>query len=471
MPRWKLRVSRRWTAFAVLVGALMFAWIAMRPTLPTRVRMATGAPGSQYAAIALGIRPYLERRLGRPIDLVEVAGAGDASAAMLRAGEVELAILQARGMDVEGVRAVAPLYADVVHVVARKPKNSPSDYRPITSIQDLVGRKVALGPEGSGMRRTARRLLEHYQLHEGMLAPLAPCYFTEMRNDPSIDASIVTTGILDDDLDELLGTGEFTLVPIPDAEGMCLRTSGLAVFQIPYGLYAEGTVPTERTPTVSTAAFLAVAENAPAAWIKALLDALFVDVPPGQFPTLYDQARAREWRGAAYHPAVRDYHEPYRGLDVLANSMESLAAIKELLVAVGAGVYLLWQWRRRREVRERERDTQIQKNAIDAWLEETMRIEEKTLKISDPDELSVYLPMVSEIKLRALRELTGEHVRGDQLFSIFLQQCDNVISKLQRKREFYYRLATAQAKSNATLELAALAVRESAAATPVPPGP
>ena len=62
-----------------------------------------------------------------------------------------------------------------------------------------------------------------------------------------------------------------------------------------------------------------------------------------------------------------------------------------------------------------------------------MAIERAQMQTDDPATLRHYLDEITEIKLRALEELTNESLRGDTTFAIFLQQCGNVIRKIQAK--------------------------------------
>ena len=52
---------------------------------------------------------------------------------------------------------------------------------------------------------------------------------------------------------------------------------------------------------------------------------------------------------------------------------------------------------------------------------------------TDPARLNKFLDEITEIKLKALEQLTDETLRGDRVFSIFLMQCANLINKLQFK--------------------------------------
>ena len=150
-------------------------------------------------------------------------------------------------------------------------------------------------------------------------------------------------------------------------------------------------------------------------------------------PTFIPAERATDWRTLPVHPAARRYFDPYEEFGVLAALIESIAATKELVVALFAGLYLIWQrWHLARR-REREREVQVMKDRLDAMLQETARIERAQMDTLEPARLKEYLDQVTTIKLRALDELAHEDLRGDRMFLIFLIQCGNLIHKIQAK--------------------------------------
>ena len=55
------------------------------------------------------------------------------------------------------------------------------------------------------------------------------------------------------------------------------------------------------------------------------------------------------------------------------------------------------------------------------------------MDVTDPEQLRPFLRRVTQIKQEALRELTSEKVRGDQLFAIFLSQCAALSEKIQMR--------------------------------------
>ena len=113
--------------------------------------------------------------------------------------------------------------------------------------------------------------------------------------------------------------------------------------------------------------------------------------------------------------------------------LEGLAGIKELLVAAGAGLYLLWRRRRRLQKEHDVKLLETQRAALEGLMDETVRIEQAQMSCVDADELERFLDDVTMLKLKALGELSHKDLRGDRLFLIFLIQCANLIRKIQSK--------------------------------------
>jgi hypothetical protein len=74
-----------------------------------------------------------------------------------------------------------------------------------------------------------------------------------------------------------------------------------------------------------------------------------------------------------------------------------------------------------------------QKVRLDRFLMETLQIEKEQMRTDDAAKLQSYVEGVTRIKLQALQELTEEGLRGNQEFSIFLDQCSHLIGRMQLK--------------------------------------
>jgi len=413
-----------WVMGAVVVTSVVL-WYLKRNPLPDEIRIATAARGGLYYRFADALSPYLQRQGSRPVVLLETEGSCDNRIRLLN-DDADLAILQSGSVEMDDLVALAPLYYDVVFVVARKGRG-------VDQVRDLAGKSVAIGPPGSGMRASAIQVLDQYGIDFATLRH-TDRYFHDLITDGALDAAIVTTGLTSPDLETLMSTDRFELIPILDAEAFSVRHPSFKPFVIPRGLYEEGLpVPPEDLMTVATTAFLAARADVSPRLVRAAIEALYENDIRAQVPTLIASAEAVHWPQAPLHPVARDYFDPYGGIAVLAQLMESVTAVKELLFAFGAGLYLLWnRWRRMRR-RERDRELTLLKEQLDALLGETVRIERAQMDTCDAGTLTGYLDDVTRIKLRALEELIHEELRSDPAFLIFMVQCDALTDKIRSK--------------------------------------
>lgn len=417
----------RWVFFGLLVfiGICIVTWATTRNVLPKQIRIATAAEGGLYHRFARILGDYIERRTGRTVTLVPTKGSVE-NILQLRGRHVDLAVMQTPSADDITLKAVAPLYIEPIHIIVRNDSN-------IKQIKDLAGRAVSIGPPGSGMRICALKILAHYGIDPNKLKH-SERYFGELLSNSELEAAIVTTGMLNPDLGKVLHSGKFRLLPLADAEALSIHHPPLIPCHIPMGFFGHNpTIPSQDVPTTASTAFVAVTDETSDALVQTILTALYEDFMISDLPAIMSVAEAREWDRIRKHPAARDYFYPYKGLDALANMLESLAATKELLFALAAGGYLLWNLRTWYREKQKNQIVHRLKERLDDFLNKTIEIERSQMQTEDIDQLKAYLDDVTEIKLKALDELTGEELRGNREFSIFLLQCSNLIRKIQAK--------------------------------------
>jgi len=413
-------------AVAIIVIVVCLAlWLATRQTLPRTIRIATGEKSGLYHDFGEALAGPLEARTGHTVEL-RITPGSEANSELLEQGEVDLAMVQAGFLDPQKCCIVAPLYAEALHIIVRKGRG-------IETTADLAGRNIVLGPKGSGMRVAAQRFLRHYGVDPDGLGKNEQ-YFGNLLDDSTLDGAIVVAGFLNRDLQRVLGSGKFDLLPIKDAEAVAAKDPHLHAYTIQRGLYTENpAVPNRPTTTLATTAMLVVRRDTPDVLVNATLRSIYEEGLGLDFPMLIPRKQIEEWTPVPLHPAARDYFYPEDRMGWLANVMESLAATKELLFAFGAGLYLLWLRYRSLKERRRQDFLQAQKDHLDEFLTETLEIEVAQMETTDPKELQKLLDQVTEIKLRALKELTAEELRGDRTFSIFLLQCSNLSNNIQLK--------------------------------------
>jgi len=417
---------RTWVTIGVtfLLIVSLLTWFLQREPVPGRIRIATGAAEGLYFKVGATIQAALEQRIRSSVSLRETDGSAE-NFRLLVEGDADLALVQGGSVPIENVRVITPLFREFVFVIVRKELD-------IDSVWELAGRKVCLGPPGSGNRDAALKVLQHFGVDETQLEGETHSSFEVLENDDSVEAAIVAAGIEHPALRRLLATNRFEILPLRSAVALELVHPFFRNVEIPRGLFAEHpSVPAESMPTIATTAYLVCREDASSDLVQATLATIHEESLRLKIPTLIERSEAPRWTATTMHPTAKRYFNPEDDIGAMVNVMEAVVASKELLFAIGAGIYLLWiRWRRLKE-KELEAVVHRQKKRLDQFLTETLQIEKDQAQATDIDQLQELVDAVTRIKLRALQELTEEELRGNQEFSIFLDQCSQLIGRIQ----------------------------------------
>ena len=135
---------------------------------------------------------------------------------------------------VDTLRAIANLYPESFHLVARKGSG-------IKSIKDLKGKRMSLDEPGSGTLVDARLILAAYGMTEKDVKAeyLKPQQSADKLKDGALDAFFSVAGWPQGAIAELAATTGIDLVPIdgPEAENLIKTYSFFAADEIPDGAY------------------------------------------------------------------------------------------------------------------------------------------------------------------------------------------------------------------------------------------
>ena len=178
-------------------------------------------------------------------------------------------IYEGRG-EAENLRAIANLYPESIHLVARQGAG-------IASVPDLRGKRVSLDEPGSGTLVDARIILEAYGLSEEDLQPeyikSSPAV-GRIKND-QLDAFIITAGYPTGSVVELCATVGCELVPIdgPEVDQLIEEHRFFHKDTIPAGVY-EGV---GETQTISVGAQWAVGADIDEELVYGITRALWHD--------------------------------------------------------------------------------------------------------------------------------------------------------------------------------------------------
>ncbi len=137
--------------------------------------------------------------------------------------------------NVPGLRLIANLYPESVHVVVKKGSG-------IKSVADLKGKRVALDEPGSGTIVNARAILAAYGVSEKDIKPeyIKPNQAGDKMKDGSLDAFFFTGGAPAGAIAELASSGSgIEILPIDGPQGEALRKASpfFAADNIPADTY------------------------------------------------------------------------------------------------------------------------------------------------------------------------------------------------------------------------------------------
>jgi TRAP transporter TAXI family solute receptor len=146
---------------------------------------------------------------------------------------------------VENLRAIANLYPESVHIVARKGSG-------IASVRDLKGKRVSLDEPGSGTLVDARIILEAFGVSETELTPhyVKQTQAVVMIEEGQLDAFVIVAGYPTGAVSEMCAASGCELVPIagPEVDALLER----------YPFFTRDRIPAQTYPGVGETATLSV---------------------------------------------------------------------------------------------------------------------------------------------------------------------------------------------------------------------
>ncbi|WFA10085.1 TAXI family TRAP transporter solute-binding subunit [Tissierella sp. Yu-01] len=209
----------------------------------TIINIATGGTGGTYYPLGSAMARIYNDHIKNVTTNVLVTDASIENIKLIANGKSEIAFVQNdvayyawTGAEsftdkVENIRGMAMLYPEVIQIVASK------DSR-IMGIEDLKGKKVAVGALNSGTEIHTRQILAEYGMTYEDLQKADYLSFNDAADhlkDKEIDAAFITAGIPTSAISEIIETEDFVLVPLTSA---CI-----ASLNEKYPFYTEVNIP------------------------------------------------------------------------------------------------------------------------------------------------------------------------------------------------------------------------------------
>ncbi len=410
-------------AIIFIVAGAIGIYFCIRNSPLDPIRIASGCKGGEYYKFGEALKEKLmSKRKGRKVENIKTAGTLE-NLKLLQDGEVDFAFLQSIVFPTETISIIAPLYLEPVVILAKKESD-------IASVYDLKYKRVCIGPKRSGTAETFDTLLKFYALSTRQVH----AFFNSARND--CDAGIVVMGLHGSIVKKMGTTGTIRMLELPYAQALAKSEAYTTNFTIPKAMFARSPspLPNKTIQTFAYTALLAVnSENTSSDSINEILDAIYETDIRMKFPDLIPLKEAQNWSDLPLNSTSQEYYNPLRRIEALATQMEAYAGVKELFFAFLAISYFFWL--RFNELRKKDYINQgiVMKEELDKLLQETIVLDRKQMQSESPEELLSIIDQINEVKIKALEDLTNEKLRSDQMFSIFLMQCHNLICKIQNK--------------------------------------
>ena len=226
---------------AVCLAVLMLA--GAMTSCGSKMFMATGSETGTYYAFGIVLADEIKKAAGIEIG-VQSSGASKANIQLIDDETVDFAIVQNDVMDyayngtntfaadgaITSFAAIATMYAEVIQIVA-----TPD----ITSVADLLGKRVSVGDVGSGTEFNAQQIFEAYGMdfNDIQKQNLGFTDSADKFKDGQLDAFFVTAGAPTTAITDLATVKDFNILSIGEEEIAYLKEN--------YGYYTEYTITPE----------------------------------------------------------------------------------------------------------------------------------------------------------------------------------------------------------------------------------
>ena len=264
-------------AIPVIALIALTFWIAfqyVKPAPPDHLVMATGPPGGAYERYGERYRASLAK-FGVTLELKPTRGAAE-NFALLRDGRVDVAFVQGGiGVPLPEVNHEPPvvslgaLYYEPMWIFIA------TDRPQVDRLAELTGARMAVGPEGSGTRSLALRLLsEGGAMEEGAkLLPIAGDEAIAALDAKNVDVIFQVAGIEAPIVATLLRRGDLRQMNLVHAMAYSKRNPYLNVLTVPRGVVSiADDLPSRDVTMVATTANLLAQNEVHPALMYLLLD-------------------------------------------------------------------------------------------------------------------------------------------------------------------------------------------------------
>jgi TRAP transporter TAXI family solute receptor len=351
-----------WVIFPLLLVLAGLAWFASRfvePAPPKRIIISTASKTGGYFATGTRYASILKRS-GITLDVVTSAGSGENVKRLLddKSG-IQVALLQggtATTKEAPGVISLGRVYLEPLWVF----------YRGLDTIDRLTqirGRRVIVGPEGSGTRQLALDLLKPNLVtaENTTLLPLSGTDAIEAISKGTADVAFFTSSPSSPQIQTLMRTPDLRLMHFAQAEAYTRLFPYLSNVTLPKGaMDLEKEIPAQDTSLIAPMAALVVREDLHPALVGLLVEAAKeVHGPGGMFNRIGEFPKTVDPEFEMSEDALRFYkngatflqrHLPFWLATFIERMVVMILPLATVLIPIFKGGPAVFRWRVRQKI-------------------------------------------------------------------------------------------------------------------------
>ncbi len=254
--------------FSITIAGFFIAYLFVPPPPPKEVSIATGRVGGGYHTFALEYQKLLKQE-GIELKITPTAGSIEVLN-LLETGKVSVGFVQggtAQNVSKEELSSLASVFYEPVWVFHRKEQ-------PIIYLQELKGKRIAIGEKGSGTRPLALRLLEANDIkaENTTFVEVSSKEGAKQLIAGDIDAAFFVTSPMASLISELLENPEIELLSFKRHLAYSSRYNFLTSITIGEGLVSlENNIPDEDKILLAATASIVARNDTHPALVRLLL--------------------------------------------------------------------------------------------------------------------------------------------------------------------------------------------------------
>ncbi len=389
-------------ALALLVGGFWLAAQFIKPAPPKHLYISSGAPGGSYEVYAERYRQVLARNGVELRDQPSAGSMENLKRLLDEEDDTEVALVQsgtANGVNVSTLFSLGYLYYEPLWVFYR-------GERELDRLTQLKGRRIAVGPEGSGTRKLALQLLEAngVDVKSATLLPIGGLSAVDALQGSKVDAVFLVGSERSAAVWSLLYAEGVRLMSLSHAEAYARLFPHLARLTLPQGsIDMTRNLPHRDVTLVSPMATLVAHESTHPALVQLLLQAAQevhgeagIFQRPGEFPRAGQADFPLSPDAERFYKSGKPFLQrylPFWAANLIDRMVVLLVPVFALLIPIMKFAPALYSWRVRSRIYRRygelkfleaEVDAKPERHSQEEWLEKLDRIEDDVHHIPTP---------------------------------------------------------------------------------------